>query len=570
MATLEELKRKFIQADRAGDTRSAQIFANEIRKLQSEPSAQPPEKAPIRNIMEDITSTLVSPAVGISRMFALRDKSPAEQARIRESERMMRGEMAEGLTLGGAGEIGAGIAGIGGALTGEGFMPAFQQSLAEREAKAKQFREQSPVASTIGQIAGALPVGVAAGTRLAATKLGQAIPKTAQAGLASLESGIYGLLGQQGDIEERAKAGAVGLGTGALLGTAAQTLPKVSESAQALIKRGIQPTVGQSFGRTIQSIEQSLESVPLVRDVIKGGQYQVMKQFDNEVIEEAMKPIGFKVPSGKSGVEVMEAAEDALNQAYNKAMRVSSLPDAKPLIDKMANIIKKNEDLVPERYDQLIKKLNKAVSPSFFDEGFRMSGTAVKKADSELGMEAARLAKGSPDEQQMSRAIYEFQKEFREELIRQNPDAKSLADARQAYKNLIPIRKASVASAKSVGDFTPAQLLTGLRQADPTSFKTRFGAGRMPQQQFAMQAEEALGRQIADSGSPVRLLTALQAANIGQIGATAIPAITALPFYQTAAGRQLARGILASPQKVAGLLSASPAVGGQVGIVATD
>jgi hypothetical protein len=143
-------------------------------------------------------------------------------------------------------------------------------------------------------------------------------------------------------------------------------------------------------------------------------------------------------------------------------------------------------------------------------------------------------------------------------------------NARQAYKNLIPIRKASVASAKSVGDFTPAQLLTGLRQADPTSFKTRFGAGRMPQQQFAMQAEEALGRQIADSGSPIRLLTALQAANIGQIGATAIPAITALPFYQTAAGRQLARGILASPQKVAGLLSASPAVGGQVGIVATD
>lgn len=569
MATLEELKRKFIQADRAGDTRSAQIFANEIRKLQSEPSAQPPEKAPIRNIMEDITSTLVSPVAGVSRMFALRDKSPAEQARIRESERMMRGEMAEGLTLGGAGEIGAGIAGIGGALTGKGFMPAFQQSLAEREAKAKQFREQSPVASTVGQIAGALPTGVAAGTRLAATKLGQAIPKTAQAGLASLESGLYGLLGQQGDIEERAKAGAVGLGTGALLGTAAQTLPKVSEAAEALIERGIQPTVGQSFGAFTKSLEEGLGSLPLVRETIKGGQYQVARQFDDKVIEEAMKPINFKVPAGKSAREVLEDANEAINEAYTKAISKASLPDAKPLINKRAEIIGKYDDLPKEKYDQLRRLLEKAVSPSYFDKNFKMSGKAVKEADEYLGKEARGLmVNASPDDRKVANGLLEFQMAFRNELARQNPNAKDLANARQAYKNMIPIKKASVASPRSAGVFTPTQFITGMKQADISPFKVKSGIGRMPQQPFAETAQEVMGSNIPDSGTPIRTL--MTGSGLKSLLGYSGLALGALPLYQTAAGRQLARGILASPQKVAGLLSASPAVGGQVGIVATD
>lgn len=544
----------------------AETEAQKRIKAKAKRLRQQAEKNRPLSIMEDVTSVLASP-VGLARIAELRKKSPAEQERIRESERMMRGEMAEGFTLGGAGEIGAGIAGIGGALTGEGFMPAFQQELAEREARTKQFREQAPIASTVGQIAGALPVGVAAGRKLAATKLGQAIPRLSQVGLAGLESGIYGLLGKQGDIEERAKAGAVGLGTGLLFGTAAQALPKVSEAAEALIERGIQPTVGQSFGAFTKSLEEGLGSLPLVRETIKGGQYQVARQFDDKVIEEAMKPIGFKVPAGKTAREVLDAANDAINDAYTKSVGKASLPDAKPLISKMGEIIKKNEDLVPEKYKQLRQKLEKAVSPSFFDEGFKMSGAAVKKADSELGTEAASLAKGSPDEKQMSRAIYEFQRAFRNELIRQNPRAKDLANARQAYNNMIPIKKASVASPRSAGVFTPTQFITGMKQADISPFKVKSGTGRMPQQPFAETAQEVMGLNIPDSGTPIRTL--MTGSGLKSLLGYGGLALGALPLYQTAAGRQLARGMLASPRQVAGLLSASPAVGGQVGIVST-
>jgi hypothetical protein len=192
-----------------------------------------------------------------------------------------------------------------------------------------------------------------------------------------------------------------------------------------------------------------------------------------------------------------------------------------------------------------------------------MTGEAVKKADSFLGREATAFMKtGDPDKQQMARALYEFQNELRNLLINQNPSAKGLVQAREAFKNILPIRKAATSSAKDVGTFTPAQLLGGMKQVDKSSGKTRFATGQMPEQKLAMTAQEVLGKSVPESQS----MLAAMAVKPSLVPLSGLGAIVAQPFYQTRLGRKAARTALQTPGAVLrGASKAFPTIPGMAG-----
>lgn len=475
-------------------------------------------------------------------------------------------ELGEGATLGASGEIKGGIAGLQALARGEPFLPAAKKEMGEYEARRKAFKEQYPASALGAEIAGSIPTALLSGGAAAATRLGQAAPRATQAGLATLEGGAYGLLGTEGGIEDRALGGAIGLTGAGLLGVGGQYLPRVTEPAKRLIKEKIQPTVGQAFGPTIKALEERAASIPFIGDVIRAGQREVIQSFDNKMIEKALAPIGFKVPAGKTGVEAMEAAEDALSEAYRKAVPKAGLPNARPLQDRINEIVQENTDLPSDIFEQLRKKLNKTIAPSLFDKGYKMNGEAIKKADSYLGTEATGYMRtGDPDKQQMGRALFKMQSALRDELIRQNPTAKGLSAARESFKQILPIRKAATAAPADVGTFTPAQLLSGMKSADVSAGKRRFATGKMPEQELAMTAQKVLGKRIPDSGTVERGLGALFFQKPGLGLTVGLGAIAAQPFYQTQLGRMAARKILETPGAALRRVAAVPAIPGMAG-----
>jgi hypothetical protein len=191
-----------------------------------------------------------------------------------------------------------------------------------------------------------------------------------------------------------------------------------------------------------------------------------------------------------------------------------------------------------------------------------MSGKAVKEADEELGRMARANMKGSPQERQVGEAIFKFQKIFREELLRQNPQSKDLAAAREVYKNLIPLRKASIAAGTERGTFAPKQLLSALKASDRTVGKRKYGIGAMPSQRMAETAQDVLSKTVPDSGTAFRAKTMDEMLKLGIYGA---PAILATPFYRTPIGRQALTKTLTAPSAMARLLAETPAVPAEVG-----
>lgn len=559
--TLQELERKFIAADRAGDKKSAQIFANEIKKIRAseQPAAEP---QPARNIMDDMALFATNPLLAGQRMMEMRGMSEAEKEQQRASERGLRREMVEGALLGGLGELQATGAGIKGAVTGEGFTPAFQRSLTASEAEASKFREQFPVSSTAAQIAGSLPTGVAGASRIAASKIGQALPRTAQTIGAGLTGAIAGGLGTQGGLGERGIGAGVGGALGTGFGAIGQFFPRVTEEAKGLLARNIPLTLGQSLGGAVKQAEEIATRAPVIGQIIRGAERRAAVGFDRVAVEDALSPIGFKPPKTASGRDLIKSAQDAIDEAYANAVPKSNLPNAQPIFKKFDEIAQGNTDLPKTQFDQLRAKFKKALDPSLFDEGLAMSGEAAHKAIKFLGKEAnAFMKSGDPDKQQMARAMFDAQAFFRNELARQNPNAKDLIKVTQAFKQFQPIIKASVSAPSKGGEFTPAQLLAKQRSAREKEFAVGESAG----QRLAQTAQNVMAREIPDSGTPLGAAGLLMAANPALLLPTMAGAAGAGAIYGTRAGTALGRGILTAPRVPAGMAALMPMASGQVG-----
>lgn len=547
--TLERLESAFMNAHKAGDKNAASVLAAEIkRRRAADPQPTVTPASSIDYVAADAEIDAPTPAsIARQRMAELGLAVPAEQtvAAQKVAPGIAR-EAISGLTFGGIDEILGGLRGLQSVATGGDFMPAAQDTMAKFRGQREQFQKEYPKTAIASEIAGSLPTGIASGARLAASQIGQKAPRLAQTALAAGEAGLYGLMSAEGDVKERLPQAGVSMAAGGLLRGAGEVLPRVSEPARKLIAEKIEPTIGQAFGPLAKKVEERLSSVPLLGDVIRGGQREVVQSFDNRMIERALSPIGFKVPSGKTGVDAMEAAENALSDYYRTAIPKAGLPDARPLQSKINEIVQENTDLEKGVFDQLRKKLNKALAPSLFDEGFAMSGEAIKKADTDLGKQAIGLIRNknsTEDQKQMGKALFQFQNALRDELIKQNPNAKGLTNAREAFKQIRPIRKAATSSAKDVGTFTPAQLLGGMKQADTSIDKTKFATGRMPEQRFAMTAQEVMGKSLPAEQS----LSAAMLLKPSLIPITGLAGLGVQPFYQTQVGRKAARLGLQAP-----------------------
>jgi len=183
-----------------------------------------------------------------------------------------------GLTFGFDDEINAGLS------TGFGFLGDYGEAQKRFDARKKATREQNPVASTVGEIAGGLTTGggLAKG---GVTLAGRSLPVIGKTGAAALEGAAYGGLYGAGEAEQGKRL--EGAGTGALIGgVTGGVVSKAGDVvSNALAKKAASkaaPTVeqmqdeAQSLYRTMRNSGVVVKAAPVTR--LKGNVSITLKQ----------------------------------------------------------------------------------------------------------------------------------------------------------------------------------------------------------------------------------------------------------------------------------------------------
>lgn len=345
------------------------------------------------------------------------------------------------------------------------------------------------------------------------------------------------------------KGAATGAALPALLGGLARVVsPKASTNPNvALIqKEGVQPTIGQTLGGRMNTVEEKLQSLPIVGDRISIMRNRASEQFNRAAINRAVEPIGGKVDAvGREGVAQAKAA---LSKAYDDLLpklRFSADPQFSTDLTRIQSMVASG--LPPQEGKTFLNIIQKQLVGKMTPAG-RMSGDTFKQVESEL----SRLAKGyngdpSFDKRQIGAALNELLSSMRSALERSNPShAAQLSKINRGYANYARVRDAASRLGAEEGSFTPAQLQSAVRAADKSVGKGRFATGDALMQDLSEAGKTVLSQKVPNSGTADRALLAggalgsyfinpaIPAALVGGAGIYTAPVQNALRYLVTA------------------------------------
>lgn len=462
-----------------------------------------------------------------------------------------------------------GLAGMGRRMSQIGTL-----GMHETPEAAAEFLDESTPATVGGAVAdiGAMAAG---GTLLkglsAAPKVGNYLyragtalsaPKTAAQGAASM--GAYGALTN----EDRLAGGLGGL----LGGAAGVAVPKAigrvvkpsfQKGAQLLKSKGVDMTPGELLGGSVQRIEDSLTSIPLLGDSIRNAKVRSMHGFNRAAIDDALSIVGKKlddnVPMGR---EAIAQADDMISSMYDDILKdmpvkmdyplrssLDSLRANVSLLDDKGNKARLFNEEILNPIEKYTKNPTKTMLGRTFKEITRTIRDKYKKWGNTDDMIQGKIAD----------AAREAQKALLEAAKRQNPKAaKKLIDTDAAYAAMSRVREASESLGAPEGVFTPAQLLNRVK-AGAKGTKA-FGKGRAYGQELADAGKAVLPAKVPDSGTFGRSAVGLGlgAALYGGGEAGMVPggvplgaALMGGSALYTPPGQKVLRGLLSRPASAA-------------------
>ena len=127
--------------------------------------------------------------------------SPQQQQDTYEFSPLQSGIVgaAQGLSFGLADELASGVAGVGGALTGEGFTPAYERTMEQQQQAIAEAQRQNPKSFIGSEVVGGIGTALTGGGLVGAGKgLASGI------GYGAASGGLYGGATGYGGVEERA------------------------------------------------------------------------------------------------------------------------------------------------------------------------------------------------------------------------------------------------------------------------------------------------------------------------------------------------------------------------------
>lgn len=552
MADLDRLKAAFMKAHEAGNAEDARVLAGEIKRLQQQkPAVKTPKPS--------------GAPTAEQQLMYMPDEFTGEATQAAKEFLPGFGTAAlQGLTFGLSDEIGAGVEGLKALARGEEFMPAAKARMAESAAERAAFREKYPKSAIAGEILGSLPMGVAGGVKLAARQAvkgtGRLLSGAQQAALAGAGGALAGAGGAEGGLEERAKAAAIGGAIGTGLGAAGAALPTgATREVRGLLDEGIPLTVGQQLGGPVAYAENLLGKT-LIGDIagISSAQRKAFEGFSKNFIQDALEPIGVKIPEGMDVKKAAKFAENKIKSTFTEAVKKADLPDTTPVLDMLESAIKPKSlndiDLNLDDIKQVRKILQDSVASNIFEN--KMTGQMVQKSLKALN-DATKKADLGDNAKQVIKAAKENLENI---LVSQNRNNQALMNARKAYRNMFPMRAAAKKGRKR-GAFTPEQATEALESAKYMD---------APMYEGVKRAEDILSGSVPPPEGTAGLLTLpklLTGGGLIATGTKSLPALAGLAsIYRTGPlGAAVAREALSTPGYLASSLAATPAVSGMTG-----
>jgi hypothetical protein len=403
---------------------------------------------------------------------------------------------AQGLTFGTADEVEAFVRSQ--FLSGG---KSYAEEVANIREEQRKFSKAHPFVAFGAEVIGSIPSAMAGGAGLA--RLGI----TGAGRVAAIESALYGAGQAEGGVAERVKSAALSGVIGAGAGKALQkATPVVSSAASQLLRERIPLTVGQRLGGGFKSLEERLAGFQFIGEPIKRAEQTALDAFNRVAMNKAIAPLGKEVPANLTGQDAFAYADNLVSDAYGEVLpKLNVTTD--PLETAAVKILEIDDIGLTAEAQEIFSKKAQALLFNRAEEGV-LSGEALKKAESDLGAEAIRMiTRGTSQEADAGRALYNLQAALRQEAASQNPVAgASLQKVNQAWKQLQPVQKAVVTAASGTGGrFTPSQLLRGMRGFEAGPRKKKYARGELPMQPFAQAAQDVMGRTIPESGTAGRM-----------------------------------------------------------------
>lgn len=296
----------------------------------------------------------------------------------------------------------------------------------------------------------------------------------------------------------------------AVVGGAARVIsPNASlptSQARQLMDAGVTPTPGQILGGSANRVEEAAQSVPMVGDVIKGARGRAVQDFNRATIDQALSPIDEKLnPDTPLGREAISEMHDKVGAAYDNLLPQLKVQADQPFVGGMRNLAQGAQALTPDMVTKFNNTMQNVVLRKF-SPGGGMTGESFKDVESELGkLSNSYSTSALASERELGGALKQAQAEMRDLLMRSNPQhADELGRINQAFGNTLRVEGAAGRIGSDQGVFTPAQMLSSVRQLDPSMRKGSFARGEAPMQGLAEAGKAVLGNKVPDSGTPFR------------------------------------------------------------------
>jgi hypothetical protein len=399
---------------------------------------------------------------------------------------------------------------------------SYEEARDAARAGLEQFREEMPITAYGTEIAASVPSAIAGGAALQAARLGS---KIAQAGLMGAGYGA-GTAEEVSDIP-------ISAGLGAAAGAGLQKLtPSITSGAKELIQRGVPVTIGQALGTGAKRAEEAATSIPFMGDVIRSGQRRAFERFGVAAYNEALEPIGKKIPKNLTGREAYQAAEKQISDAYDNVIKMIDIPAGQTFVQNVSGVVGKySQDLPKREADQLAKIVQREITNRI--QGGRLSKQAFKDAQSGIRGDAYTFSTSTDAYQkQLGDALNDVAGELFEVLAKEAPELSTqLKNVDTAYSRFVPLQKAAAKSGEGV--FTPAQLRTQIRSGGRRT-PAAMARGELPMLKLAETGEQVLGVTVPETGSATRGLTGMGI--LGGLGAGAGMPLEAMALGGVASG----------------------------------
>lgn len=392
--------------------------------------------------------------------------------------------------------------------------------------------------------------------------------------LLGLLGGTTGQITQEATGNERLSALAGLAPGGALTALGARASSRMTPELEAA---GINPTIGQALGGWANRLEQGFGSIPILGDFIKSGRAGAIEDFNRGAINMALDHIGEKLDRGTPlGRAAIDEAAGKIGGAYDRITPQLNVTLDPQFGTGLTDIFRRSNMLSRDHQQQLGNTVRTEIMDRL--NGPDMTGQAFRDAESTLG-QITRENRTSPlpADRAYGNAIQDLQTELRDLLRRSNPDqAAQLQDIHNAYRTMLPVEIAAARMGTGLGGhaeagvFTPSQLTSGVRQADPTLRNRGFARGNAVLQDYAESGRTLLGDTLPDSGTPYRGfvgLGGLGAAGSGGVAAGLLNPMTlglglagagGAGFLYSPAGRAAMNYFLRRPEQAGLGLLANP------------